>query len=790
VLAVPALADPSVPTGLTAVVRSDHTVDLSWSWPSPTTYPDDLQVWRNGVDVTSVPLTSTTFTDTTPSPGTAYTYQLVTVNAGLQTMGPSIVAPPTRADAPNPATNITVSFAPVTNIATVLFTRGPEDADVTYNVIATQVGGGVVGTSTERYSDVGTAGSATMDVFTSYTSYTFQINAVEDSGDPPSDPGQTTPSATTSPKLSNDTSSPSFLVGVLSAARISLGTIHASWPSATDSGTGVDHYSACVDSTCQPVTFDPIALTASALLQNVPNDGQLHTVSVVAIDGAGNTSIMLTTPVNMPVLAAPQITFAGHTDGCGPLIPTVSSTDGTAGTPAGLNFPIQLSSGQLSSSGEVTGDPYTPVTITAEATFGSDTSAPASNTALINDPDGPTDSPAVHGQSDPELDTETISWLPITAVGAPVIGYQVTSLNIPGYALPEGRFVGQSTQPQVTFTNLDPTVRYQVSVNAVDACEQLSPQTEPTTFWINDVTPPSTPGNVTATVTGRGTSVHLAWARSTDDVQVDYYKVTRDGTTVYSTSGTSFDDPSLADATTYTYRVVAVDTSGQPSKPSAAATITTKDLTPPTPTGNVIPSGTGGTVTLRWGAASDNVGVAGYQVSRDGQPAKTVPAPIFVDTNVPAGLHEWDVVAFDAAGNRSSSRGSTPLMTTGTPKATSASLLRIVPSKGVKSVRIGGKSGSRLVLSFKLTEQFSPAVLRLHVLSGKAKLRVSLPSGAGRTTPGVRLAERPAKKGTLLIPIGNMHPQTLKIVVTSSAGKLVTLAGPKGSKAPMIVPKS
>ena len=44
------------------------------------------------------------------------------------------------------------------------------------------------------------------------------------------------------------------------------------------------------------------------------------------------------------------------------------------------------------------------------------------------------------------------------------------------------------------------------------------------------------------------------------------------------TTSTSFDDPSLADAQTYTYRVVAVDTSGNSSKPSAALNVTTQAI--------------------------------------------------------------------------------------------------------------------------------------------------------------------------------------------------------------------
>jgi chitodextrinase len=786
VLAVPALADPSVPTNLTAVVRSDHTVDLAWSWPSPTVYPQDLQVFRNGVFVTSVPLTSTSFPDTTPSAGTAYTYQLYTVNGGVLTPGPSVVSDATRADAPNPASVTSVIFAPGSNIATVLFTRGAEDADVTYNVIATVPGtGAVVTTKTARYSDA-TAGSVTMDGFTSYTPYNFSINAVEDAGDPPSDPGQTTPSAIFGPATSQDVSSPSFNSGVLSAARTAVGTITASWPSASDSGTGVDHYTLCLDGgSCQSVPFDPLQSTTTQILQQVPDDGQTHTVSVVAVDGAGNTSSMIATPVFMQPLAAPQITFAGHTDGCGPLIPQVSSPDGSAGTPAGLAFPITVQGGTLAGSGEVIGDPFAPVTISAQATFGNDASAVATSTQVrINDPDGPTDSPSVVSQTDASSGTATLSWAPITAVGAPVVGYQVAVT--PGAV----QIVGQAPQPQFQLAGLATDQNYLVEVQALDACGRLSPTTDQIQFRLNDSTPPSVPTGLQATLTGIGRSIHLSWAKSSDNVQVNQYIVTRQGLIVARTTSTSFDDPNLADAQTYTYRVVAVDTSGNSSKPSAALNVTTRDLTPPSATGNPHATLNGGTVTLSWSAATDNVGVAGYLVSRDGHQVGAPSGTSYVDKSVPAGTHTWTVVAVDAAGNQSAPRSTDPIATNGAPAATKASVLKVVASKGVKAVRIGGKTGSRLVLSFKLVQRFDPAVLRLQVLSGKAKLRISLPSGTGRTTPGKRLAERAAKKGMLLIPIGNMKPQTLRIIVTASHGGLVTLAGAKGAKPPVIMPKS
>jgi hypothetical protein len=796
VLAAPAFADPSVPTGLTAVVRNDHSVDLSWTWPSPTTYPDDLQLWRNGAEVADLSLTSTFFNDSPPDAGTTYTYQLVTVNGGVPTATPVPgVQATTRDDAPNPATGIGATFEAGTNIATVTFTRGPEDSDVTYNVLASLTPGGpVVNSTTARYSAVGTAGSVTMDGFTSYTSYVFSVEAVEDAGDPPSDPGQTTPGTNSPTVLSNDVTSPTFNGGVLSAARTSLGAITAIWPGASDSGTGVASYSICVDGgNCQSKAFDPLASTQSIPITGVPNDGQSHIVSVVAIDGAHNTSTPISAPVLMPQLAAPQISFAGHTDGCGPLIPVLGSTDGTPGAPAGLSFQLFVNNQQVGP-GEVTGTPFSQVSLTAQASFNGDVSPVSPAVSVqVNDPTGPATSPAISGQADSSAGTETLSWDPVTADGAPVDKYQVIG-NIPGYEPPDGQTVSQSAQPQVTFTGLSPTVLYAVSVNAVDRCGRLSPQTPPTSFVISDKTLPTAPTGLIASLIGDGTSVHLTWAPSTDNVQVGEYNVYRNGQKVWTTAGTSFDDTGLPQATTFSYRVVAVDTSGNPSASSATKQITTRDLTPPGPVIalHASPNQKTGIVTLTWGAATDNVpdGIAGYQVSRNGRLLGTVSGLTYVDASAPAGTNQYAVVAVDAAGNPSVARTASATTSGAGPTATKASALTLVHAKGVMRVRIGGKTAARIVLSFKLAQQFKPAVLRLQVLSGKATLRVSLPSGTGRTTPGLLLGKKVAKKGTVLIPIGVMQAKPLRIVLTTTKGGLVTLAGPKGSKAPMIVPKS
>ena len=61
----------------------------------------------------------------------------------------------------------------------------------------------------------------------------------------------------------------------------------------------------------------------------------------------------------------------------------------------------------------------------------------------------------------------------------------------------------------------------------------------------SDQTPPSTPSNLLATAAS-DTELDLSWTASTDNVGVDHYVVTRDGTTTFTTAGPSFNDTGLA----------------------------------------------------------------------------------------------------------------------------------------------------------------------------------------------------------------------------------------------------
>jgi len=172
----------------------------------------------------------------------------------------------------------------------------------------------------------------------------------------------------------------------------------------------------------------------------------------------------------------------------------------------------------------------------------------------------------------------------------------------------------------------------------------------------DDTSPPTAPGslgsiNVTATAAG------LTWAAASDNVGVVGYQVLRNGQTLTTVAGTSFNDTGLTPSTLYAYQVVAVDAAGNASLPAplSLSTPALPDTLPPsTPAGLTASAITTSSLSLAWTASTDNVAVTGYQVRRGGVLLATVSSPSFADSGLsPATLYTYQVVALDAAGNAS-----------------------------------------------------------------------------------------------------------------------------------------
>src|SRR5216117_447960 len=199
-----------------------------------------------------------------------------------------------------------------------------------------------------------------------------------------------------------------------------------------------------------------------------------------------------------------------------------------------------------------------------------------------------------------------------------------------------------------------------------------------------DTIAPSTPTGLRA-LAASSSRINLSWSAATDNVGVIRYGVYRDGVRIAYISGTSYANTGLSAATTYSYTVAAYDAAGNASAQSSAASATTKaPLDTQTPS---IPSNLAATVVsasqidLSWSPATDNVGVTGYRVYRDGTLAASPSGTSVSITGLSASTtYSFTVSAFDAAGNASvlsaplsattpGTGGTVPTPYTGTPIA-------------------------------------------------------------------------------------------------------------------------
>jgi chitodextrinase len=257
--------------------------------------------------------------------------------------------------------------------------------------------------------------------------------------------------------------------------------------------------------------------------------------------------------------------------------------------------------------------------------------------------------------------TVTLAWDP-TQDDTAVVGYYVygdrgkatvdRNLDKPQYTV-NGLSCGQSVQLGVVAFD-DSQNRSEKATTTVSASPCL------------DTQPPSSPSGFTQAATSQ-TAVVLTWTPSYDNVGVVGYAVYRNLQRVASPADPAATLATLSCGSSYQYTVDAVDAAGNRSplamtyvstascSTSSPPPPTTDTQAPTTPTGLAASNVAQTALTLSWNASSDNVGVAGYDVYRDGT---KVASP----TSTNAGLsglacatsYAFAVQARDAAGNVSS----------------------------------------------------------------------------------------------------------------------------------------
>jgi chitodextrinase len=282
----------------------------------------------------------------------------------------------------------------------------------------------------------------------------------------------------------------------------------------------------------------------------------------------------------------------------------------------------------------------------------------------------PPSAPAGFRQSATSETAVVLAWNPSTD-DTSVVGYGVYRSGLPLTASPEAT---------VTLSELACGSTYEYAVDAVDGAGNRSARSP---VWVHtsdcpapppaDTQPPTTP--VTSVGTKTTSSLVLQWQPATDNVGVLRYDLFL-GTSgvsassqekVGETSGLSFTFGGLDCGTDYSLAVQAVDAAGNKSPLADAFRFPVRtldcpplppppDTTPPsTPTNLAVASASTSSIALTWTASTDNVGVTGYGVYRNGTALPSVTQTGATVSGLLCGTaYTLEVDAFDAAANRSS----------------------------------------------------------------------------------------------------------------------------------------
>ncbi|SHE46105.1 Por secretion system C-terminal sorting domain-containing protein [Mariniphaga anaerophila] len=174
------------------------------------------------------------------------------------------------------------------------------------------------------------------------------------------------------------------------------------------------------------------------------------------------------------------------------------------------------------------------------------------------------------------------------------------------------------------------------------------------TISASDETAPTAPSDLVAEPAE--TTITLSWAASTDNVGVTGYTVYVNGILQGTTTETVYALTGLEAATEYQISVEAIDAAGNSSEKATVvvSTSATPDETAPTTPVDLVAEPEETSISVSWGASTDNVGVTGYNVYVNDILQGTITETVYALTGLEAATeYQISVEATDAAGNSS-----------------------------------------------------------------------------------------------------------------------------------------
>ncbi|WP_193210601.1 malectin domain-containing carbohydrate-binding protein [Luteolibacter marinus] len=702
---------PSQPGDLTVTGTSPGSVSLSWLESSDNIGVAGYLVKRGGVPLATV--TSLEFTDTGLGADTVYGYTVAAVDEAGNLSVPATINAATDPDITPPGVPGSLTGIPGNGVAVLSWTPSADDSLVTgYKIWR---GAQLLDTvTTLGYTDTGLENG---------TQYVYEVRAVDSGGN------QSLPATTT---VTPRALGAAFLRVNVGSAGSYVDSLNQTWSADFGYNTGYSEATTnAIAGTAEPVIYQTRRIDRSSGAElkyqfTVPNGSyevRLHFAEVwsgafatgirvfdvslegnLALDGldvfaeaGANNAYIAAVPVTVAdgalnidfqrVIQNPNLSGieifpvlgGGASETVPPSVPgnlavsslTTSSvtlvwspsTDnvGVMGYRVYRNTLLVETVYDTIYSDEtlVSGAGYDFAVVAFDLAGNTSPAAQISVTALVPDTESPTN--PTNLVATPGLSHVALAW-DASSDNVGVVGYLL---------LRDGAEIATVTELGYTDTNLPSSTEFDYEVLALDAVGNTSSPAQVTTITLIDTVAPESPANLVADP--GFVTVALSWNASTDNAGVTGYRIYRDNVLLQSVTGTTFDDSGLIPGGTYLYGVEAEDSAGNLSSRVEVLSSTLEDSELPTPPTQLVAVAGEQSAVLKWKAATDNVGVTGYEVRRDGALVGTVSATEFADSGLTDGvLYSYEVRAVDGAGNASS-----PALVSVTPRVLGDAVVRV-----------------------------------------------------------------------------------------------------------------
>ncbi len=495
---------------------------------------------------------------------------------------------------------------------------------------------------------------------TEYTNRSYRLSAIASDM-----AGNSVRSTTITFTVNNlyDTQSPTAPTQV-TATPASASQINLAWNAASDN-IGVAGYRVYRNGTNIATAGTPSYADASV----APSSQYSYTVT--AYDAAGNESpqsappVLATTPSSDPT--PPTVSFTNPSNNssvANSVLVTASASDNVG--VVGVQFKLDNSNLGV----EVTSPPYSVAWNTKSVTTPSHTL-----TAVARDAAGNSASATITVTvANPVLDT-TAPGAPTNLTATPASASQINlawsaatdNVAVTGYKVYRtgaGLPLATTTTTSFSNTGLTSSAQYSYAVTAIDAAgnESLSSIAASASTPSSDPTPPTVSfASPTNNAVVFGTVTIAASASDNVGVVGVQFKLDNSNLGAEITNGLynyAWDTTAVSSGNgLHTLIAVARDAAGNSS--SATLTITVSNpvadiQAPTTPTTLTATPLSSSQINLAWGASTDNVGVSGYKIYRNGSLIATTAATNYSNTGLIASTsYSYTVAAYDAASNLS-----------------------------------------------------------------------------------------------------------------------------------------